>query len=120
MLQQPGQEPKQLNNQEVVQIMTQQLNDLKKITEEKQQLENIVKNLQDQLMKKTKEVKVSKDLVNKLQREIKEKEETPKMPDGYNGPKQGFTRIPIEIVEDEPAKPMNKSEPEVKIIIQGD
>ena len=110
MLQQPGQEPKSLSNQEVVNIMQGQLQQLQNISNEKQQLENVVKNLQEQLMKKTKEVKIAKDTIKKLQGQIKEKENEPKT-----------TRMPIEVVDKiEEKNPFSKIEPEHFVQIQGD
>lgn len=110
MLQQPGQEPKALSNQEVVNIMQGQLQQLQNISNEKQQLENVVKNLQEQLMKKTKEVKIAKDTIKKLQGQLKEKENKPKT-----------TSMAIEVVDKiEEKNPFSKIEPEIFVQIEGD
>ncbi len=110
MLQQPGQEPKALSNQEVVNIMQGQLQQLQQFVNEKQQLENMIKQLQEQLMRKTKEAKIAKDMVKKLQSELKNKEQTP-----------ASTRMQIEVVEQiEDKNPFSKTEPENFVQIQGD
>tara|TARA_B100000925_G_C21993780_1_gene467964 strand:- start:606 stop:1736 length:1131 start_codon:yes stop_codon:yes gene_type:complete len=110
MLQQPGQEPKALSNQEVVNIMQGQMQQLQQFANEKQQLENMVKQLQEQLMRKTKEAKIAKDMVKKLQQELKDKDETP-----------SSTRMQIEVVDQiEDKNPFSKTEPENFVQIQGD
>ena len=110
MLQQPGQEPKALSNQEVVNIMQGQMQQLQQFANEKQQLENMIKQLQEQLMRKTKEAKIAKDMVKKLQSELKNKEQTP-----------ASTRMQIEVVEQiEDKNPFSKTEPENFVQIQGD
>ena len=110
MLQQPGQEPKALSNQEVVNIMQGQMQQLQQFASEKQQLENMVKQLQEQLMRKTKEAKIAKDMVKKLQQELKDKDETP-----------SSTRMQIEVVDQiEDKNPFSKTEPENFVQIQGD
>ena len=110
MLQQPGQEPKALSNQEVVGIMQGQLQQLQQFANEKQQLENMVKQLQEQLMRKTKEAQIAKDMVKKLQRELKDKDETPTS-----------TRMQIEVVDKiENNNPFSKIEPENFVKIQGE
>ncbi len=108
MIQQPGQEPKQLTSQEVVSIMQNQLQDLQKLNNEKQHLEIMVKNLQEQLMKKTKELKESKNTIKNLEKKLQEDDK-----------KETFTRIPIEIVDDSIAV-FSKSSPEVSVQIKGD
>jgi|UniRef100_A0A6C0ILZ6 glycosyltransferase involved in cell wall biosynthesis len=105
MIQQPGQPPTQLSNQQVVQIMQNQVNDLNKLNNEKQQMEIMLKNLQEQLMKKTKELKTAKDSIKKLQQELTEE----------NRP-ANVTRIPIEIVDEE-EPPKSRFEPEVYVQI---
>tara|TARA_Y100000022_G_scaffold98399_1_gene84869 strand:+ start:2169 stop:3365 length:1197 start_codon:yes stop_codon:yes gene_type:complete len=110
MLQQPGQEPKALSNQEVVNIMQGQMQQLQQFASEKQQLENMIKQLQEQLMRKTKEAKIAKDMVKKLQQELKDKDETP-----------SSTRMQIEVVDQiEDKNPFSKTEPENFVQIQGD
>ena len=114
MLQQPGQQPIQLNNAEVVSIMSNQINDLQKLSSEKQQLEYMVKSLQEQLIKKTKELKISKETIKLLKKQNETK------PEEKSSPPTGFTRIPIEIVEDSEPEPKSKSEPEISVVIEGD
>ena len=110
MLQQPGQEPKALSNQEVVNIMQGQMQQLQQFASEKQQLENMIKQLQEQLMRKTKESKIAKDMVKKLQQELKDKDETP-----------SSTRMQIEVIDQiEDKNPFSKTEPENFVQIQGD
>ena len=110
MLQKPGQEPKALSNQEVVSIMQGQMQQLQQFANEKQQLENMVKQLQEQLMRKTKEAKIAKDMVKKLQSELKDKDETPTS-----------TRMQIEVVDKlENNNHFSKTEPENFVQIQGD
>ena len=110
MLQQPGQEPKALSNQEVVSIMQGQMQQLQQFANEKQQMENMVKQLQEQLMRKTKEAKIAKDMVKKLQSELKNNNETP-----------SSTRMQIEVVDQIEAKnPFSKTEPENFVQIQGE
>ena len=114
MLQQPGQPPVQLNNAEVVSIMSKQISDLQQLSTEKQQLEQIVKSLQEQLTKKTKELKVAKETIKLLKKQNETKEKT------TNGPPEGFTRIPIEIVDEPNHNSKTKSEPEIVVTIEGD
>lgn len=110
MLQQPGQEPKALSNQEVVNIMQGQMQQLQQFANEKQQLENMIKQLQEQLMRKTKEAKIAKDMVKKLQTELEDKNKTP-----------SSTRMQIEVVDQiEDKNPFSKTEPENFVQIQGD
>ena len=110
MLQQPGQEPKALSNQEVVNIMQGQMQQLQQFANEKQQLENMIKQLQEQLMRKTKEAKIAKDMVKKLQQELKDKDKTP-----------SSTRMQIEVVDQiEDKNPFSKTEPENFVQIQGE
>lgn len=109
MLQQPGQEPKALSNQEVVNIMQGQMQQLQQFANEKQQLENMVKQLQEQLMRKTKEAKIAKDMVKKLQNELNEKDSAKS------------TRMQIEVVDQiEDKNPFSKTEPENFVQIQGE
>ena len=114
MLQQPGQPPIQLNNAEVVSIMSNQINDLQKLSAEKQQLEYMVKSLQEQLIKKTKELKIAKETIKLLKKQNETK------PEETSSPPKGFTRIPIEIVENSEPEIKSKSEPEISVIIEGD
>jgi hypothetical protein len=110
MLQQPGQEPKALSNQEVVNIMQGQMQQLQQFANEKQQLENMVKQLQEQLMRKTKEAKIAKDMIKKLQTELENNNKTP-----------SSTRMQIEVVDQiEDKNPFSKTEPENFVQIQGD
>mgnify|MGYP001237003534 CR=1 FL=1 len=114
MLQQPGQPPIQLNNAEVVSIMSNQINDLQKLSSEKQQLEYMVKSLQEQLIKKTKELKIAKETIKLLKKQNETK------PEEKSSPPTGFTRIPIEIVENSEPEIKSKSEPEISVVIEGD
>ena len=110
MLQQPGQEPKALSNQEVVNIMQGQMQQLQQFANEKQQLENMIKQLQEQLMRKTKEAKIAKDMIKKLQTELEDKNKIP-----------NSTRMQIEVVDQiEDKNPFSKTEPENFVQIQGD
>ena len=110
MLQQPGQEPKALSNQEVVNIMQGQMQQLQQFANEKQQLENMIKQLQEQLMRKTKEAKIAKDMIKKLQTELEDKNKIP-----------NSTRMQIEVVDQiEDKNPFSKTEPENFVQIQGE
>lgn len=97
MLNRPGEEPVQLSNQDVVNIITQQQEQLKQFVTKTQDLEKMIVTLQKQLLDKTKEVKSLKNEIAELKK---------------SGPTV-FTRIPI--VADESS--FSKSEPEIKIDI---
>uniref|UniRef100_A0A6C0JMK7 Glycosyltransferase 2-like domain-containing protein n=1 Tax=viral metagenome TaxID=1070528 RepID=A0A6C0JMK7_9ZZZZ len=91
-LQRPGEQPIQLSNQEVVEIVNQQQEQIKQLTNKTKEADVIITTLQKQLIEKTKEI------IN-LKKQIKAKEE--------QGGTSTMTRIPI--VE------LSKSDPEIII-----
>jgi hypothetical protein len=95
MLNRPGEEPVQLSNQDVVNIITQQQEQLKQFVSKTQDLEKMIVTLQKQLLDKTKEVKT-------LKAELKNSQPQPL--------KEAFTRIPIIAVDSS-----SKSNPEIII-----
>ena len=66
------------------------------------------------MIKKTKELKISKETIKLLKKQNETK------PEEKSSPPTGFTRIPIEIVEDSEPEPKSKSEPEISVVIEGD
>jgi len=99
MLTRQGEETVTLSNQDVVNIISQQQEQLKQMVSKSQDLENIVVTLQKQLLDKTKEVKALKNEIFELKKNV---------------PTESFTRIPITV--EEPATQVfstSKSKPEI-------
>jgi glycosyltransferase involved in cell wall biosynthesis len=103
MLNRPGEEPVALSNQDVVNIISQQQEQLKQLVSKSQDLENIVVTLQKQLLDKTKDVKSLKNEITELKKLI---------------PSESVTRIPITMEETEnQAFSTTKSSPEIIVDI---
>ena len=132
MLQRPGEEPIQLSNQEVVNMLLQQQNVINELNKKLQQsseglgggnqsisqqklndLESMVSMLQKQLIEKSKLVKTLNIEINDLKTKLL-KAETAK----NNETDTTFFKVPIEIVEvSPPKKPKTKSDPEIMVIV---
>ena len=100
-LQRPGEQPVQLTNVEIVNIINnqqEQLRQLQPLIDKIKEAENIINMLQKQLIEKTKE---NMDLKTKVR--------------NYEKQNNVFTKIPIEIVDN---VKYSKSEPEVKINVE--
>jgi len=73
-IQRPGEEPIHLNNQQVLEIMTQQQQQLQVLTNRAGELETMVTNLQKQLIEKTKSSQLTNVELNKAKKRIAELE----------------------------------------------
>jgi glycosyltransferase involved in cell wall biosynthesis len=98
MLNRPGEEPVQLSNQDVVNIITQQQEQLKQFISKTQDLEKMVVTLQKQLLDKTREVKAFKNEIAELKK---------------NNGEQSVMSAPITIKETS----TGKGEPEITVDI---
>jgi len=132
MLQRPGEEPVQLSNQEVVNMLLQQQNVINELNKKIQQsseggggnhsisqqklndLESMVSMLQKQLIEKSKSVKTLNVEINDLKTKLlKAESKTAKNKETED---TTFFKVPIEIVEiSPPKKPKTKSDPEVMV-----
>jgi len=104
ILQKPGEQPVQLTNVEIVNIINQQQEQLRQIqpmADKLKEAENIINMLQKQLIEKTKETMELKTKLRNYEN---------KVPNQNNI----FTKIPIEVV-DNSKKTFSKSEPEMVI-----
>ena len=138
MLQRPGEEPMQLSNQDVVNMLMQQQNLINELNQKLQQsggssggtgnsggdssvlqqrisdLENMVSMLQKQLIEKTKLVKTLNVEINELKTKLSNEQSK----NAKNNEKEDakFFKVPIEIIEiTPPKKPKTKSDPEVMV-----
>jgi glycosyltransferase involved in cell wall biosynthesis len=106
MLNRPGESPLQLSHQDVVNIISQQQEQINQFMTRVPELEKMVSTLQKQLIEKTKEVKTLKKEIADLKVNSVSPPQVPSKP-------ESFTRIPIQIV----GGSRGKSEPEIIVDI---